>query len=128
MAFYAKSESEITPVAPGEGPPGGGEGPPLVIWGPGDPRPTLPIAGWDPGSGTFPPPVVEPPLDFWGPNDPRPTPPIAEPPWGWGNRPPDVSVPGFKVTYIWTAETGWMTIIIPTGPTVTPSKKGPGSA
>ena len=35
-------------------PPGGGTEPPLGIWGPGDPRPTLPIAGWDPGTGNFP--------------------------------------------------------------------------
>ena len=47
MAFYAKSETAITPV---EKPPEG-ELPPLVIWGPGDPRPTLPIAGWNPGTG-----------------------------------------------------------------------------
>jgi hypothetical protein len=50
--------------------------PPLGIWGPSDPRPTNPIAGWNPGTGTFPP---MPPLGFWGPNDPRPTNPIA----GW---------------------------------------------
>lgn len=35
--------------------------PPLGIWGPGDPRPTLPIAGWDPIHGTFPPGVITPP-------------------------------------------------------------------
>ena len=29
--------------------------PPLGIWGPTDPRPTHPIAGWNPGTGTFPP-------------------------------------------------------------------------
>ena len=47
--------------------------PPLVIWGPSDPRPTLPIAGWDPGSGTWPdrpppdqpPPQVEKPHEGW---------------------------------------------------------------
>src|SRR5580765_3930835 len=36
-------------------PPGGGGGqPPLGIWGPSDPRPTNPIAGFDPIHGTFP--------------------------------------------------------------------------
>ena len=28
--------------------------PPLGIWGPTDPRPTHPIAGWNPGTGTWP--------------------------------------------------------------------------
>jgi hypothetical protein len=46
-----------TPVPPD---PGTGQ-PPLIIWGPGDPRPTLPIAGWDPIHGTFPPGPVTPP-------------------------------------------------------------------
>ena len=65
MAFYAKSETAITPV---EKPPDGGELPPLVIWGPGDPRPTLPIAGWNPGSGNWPDTTgaAEPPDGFWG--------------------------------------------------------------
>jgi hypothetical protein len=51
------------PVDPGYSPPwaqvpgGGGQPqPPLGIWGPGDPRPTLPIAGWNPGTGTWPTP------------------------------------------------------------------------
>jgi hypothetical protein len=119
--YYVKSSSPITPIdAPPVIPP------PLVIWGPGDPRPTVPIAGWDPATGGWPepPPTEELPDGIWGPDDPRPTVPIAEPPWGWGGKPPEPpEVPGFKVTYIWTAETGWMTIIIPTGPTVTPSKR-----
>ena len=63
-SFYAK----ITPIAP---PTDGGPPvipPDLIIWGPGDPRPTLPIAGWDPGTGTFPPPPAEtqPPDGWWG--------------------------------------------------------------
>jgi hypothetical protein len=66
----------ITPLAAPEQPPQ----PPLGIWGPSDPRPTLPIAGWDPGTGTFPKPQPpQPPLVIWGPGDPRPTLPIA----GW---------------------------------------------
>ena len=107
------------PVDPGYSPPwaqvpGGGGGQPPGIWGPTDPRPTNPIAGWDPGSGTFPPgrppgvpthPVYNPPYPdnslpgqqpgIWGPTDPRPTPPIyippagAEPPLGiWGPTDP----------------------------------------
>lgn len=128
MTFYYKSEAELTQVNPPEGGGGPGEGPPLVIWGPGDPRPTLPISGWNPGTGTWPdpPPVIELPPQIWGPTDPRPTVPIAEPPWGWGNpapKPPIPESPKYKVTYIWTAETGWVTIIIPLGPTATPSKK-----
>lgn len=66
--------------------------PPLGIWGPGDPRPTLPIAGWNPGTGTFPPftPPVQPPLGIWGPGDPRPTLPIAGWNPGTGTFPPFV--------------------------------------
>ena len=113
--------------------------PPLVIWGPGDPRPTNPIAGpgrpphWgiaqDPGYG-----IEEgggkPPLGFWGPNDPRPTPPIAEPPWGWGNPAPPINLPPDPIPevevewkYGWTVTTGWIVIGIPTSPVPTPSKK-----
>jgi hypothetical protein len=115
--YYAKSASPITSVAP----------PDLIIWGPGDPRPTLPIAGWDPGTGGWPdpPPVLPPPLDFWGPNDPRPTVPIAEPPWGWGNPAPPAPIPdppNFKVMNVWTEVTGWFVAIIPLGPTPTPSR------
>jgi hypothetical protein len=65
----------ITPLASPEAPQ-----PPLGIWGPSDPRPTNPIAGWNPGTGNFPtPPTPQPPLVTWGPGDPRPTLPIA----GW---------------------------------------------
>lgn len=119
MIYYAKSDSPITPATVEEVPP------PLVIWGPGDPRPTLPIAGWKPGSGTFPPTTEPLPPTIWGPGDPRPTVPIAEPPWGWGNPAPvpPVDDTRFKITYVWTPETGWMTVIVPTGPTVTPSKR-----
>lgn len=122
MMYYAKSESPIQPAEASEVPP------PLIIWGPGDPRPTLPIAGWNPGSGTWPiPPAPEQPPDgYWGAGGGMPTNPIAEPPWGWGNpapQPPVDVTPKFDVKYIWTAETGWMTVIVPTGPTVTPSKK-----
>ena len=124
MAYFAKSDSPIALVDKPDGPPT----PPLVIWGPGDPRPTLPIAGWNPGTGTWPtpPPTEELPPTIWGPNDPRPTVPIAEPPWGWGGTPPTPPVPDspkFKVTCIWTPDTGWTTIIIPLGPTVTPSRR-----
>jgi hypothetical protein len=122
MTYYAQSDSPITPAT---GPGGGGEGPPLVIWGPGDPRPTLPIAGWNPGTGTWPtPPPTQPPPEInW---DPMPTNPIAEPPWGWGNpapKPPVDPVPGWKIMYGWTSSTGWIVFAIPTKPVPTPSKK-----
>jgi hypothetical protein len=104
--------------------------PPLVIWGPGDPRPTLPIAGWDPGTGTFPPwtPAPQPPLVIWGPGDPRPTLPIAgwDPDHGnWPDAPIDPTDPPqgpVDWKYLWTPETGWVVVGIPTGPVPTPSK------
>ena len=65
----------ITPIGGTEPPQ-----PPLGIWGPSDPRPTNPIAGWKSGhrylSARS---IPQPPLGMWGPNDPRPTNPIA----GW---------------------------------------------
>ena len=129
MTFYVKSESEIVPLGQGETPPP--EQPPLVIWGPGDPRPTLPIAGWNPGTGAWPKPPdppVEPPPDLIAGWDPMPSNPIAEPPWGWGsnNPPPKPEVPpasGWKVMYGWTPTTGWFVFAIPTGPVPTPSGK-----
>jgi len=70
-------------------PPGGGTEPPLGIWGPTDPRPTHPIAGFDPIHGTFPDQGLpgQPPLVIWGPSDPRPTLPIAGWNPGTGNFP-----------------------------------------
>jgi hypothetical protein len=75
----------ITPLT-GDG--GGLPQPPLGIWGPSDPRPTNPIAGWNPGTGTWPTPPGQPPLGIWGPNDPRPTNPIAGWNPGTGTFPP----------------------------------------
>ena len=118
--YYAQSDSPISAVESPEGVP-----PPLVIWGPGDPRPTLPIAGWDPGTGTWPPATEDLPDHIWGPTDPRPTVPIAEPPWGWGGTPPEIPAPPnfpFKPVAAWTPETGWVTILVPTGPVPTPSR------
>jgi hypothetical protein len=129
MAYFAKSDAPIALVEKPDAPPT----PPLVIWGPGDPRPTVPIAGpgrppnWgmanDPGYGIEVTPI---PPQIWGPTDPRPTVPIAEPPWGWGGTPPKPPVDpvkNFEIKYLWTAETGWITVILPTGAVVTPSKK-----
>ncbi|MFI5223830.1 MAG: hypothetical protein ACHQX3_06235 [Nitrospirales bacterium] len=49
------TKMSIVPGVPGKPqPPGGGTEPPLGIWGPTDPRPTHPIAGWNPGTGNFP--------------------------------------------------------------------------
>jgi len=87
------------PGSPGFRPPGGGGGgggqPPLGIWGPGDPRPTLPIAGWNPGTGNFPggPGGGQLPDGTWGPGDPRPTNPIVLPIPPDGETPPPVEVP-----------------------------------
>ena len=73
---------------------GGGPQPPLGIWGPGDPRPTNPIAGWDPATGAFPKPQPpSPPLVIWGPGDPQPTLPIAGWTPGSGTFPPGTSPP-----------------------------------
>ncbi len=123
MTYYYKSEAEVSAVPPPDKP----QAPPLVIWGPGDPRPTLPIAGWNPGTGAWPdnpkPPTTPPPEIN---TDPMPSNPIAEPPWGWGNpapKPPVDPIPGWKITYGWTASTGWIVFAIPTKPIPTPSKK-----
>jgi hypothetical protein len=121
------------PVDPGYSPPWARPGPPLGIWGPGDPRPTLPIAGWDPIHGTWPTPPVQPPLGIWGPGDPRPTQPIAgfDPIHGTWPKPPrppgtagqlpasDPSGSGWVFGYVpgW----GWMWSYVPqVPPTTTP--------
>lgn len=76
------------------------------------PHPEHPIVlppdsgGWDP-------------VFIWGPTDPRPTPPIVIPP----DVPPSGNTPPIKFVPIWTPSTGWMTIGIPQGPVITPSKK-----
>jgi hypothetical protein len=96
-----------------------------VIWGPGDPRPTLPIAGWNPGTGAWPTPPGPPP-GIWGPGDPRPTLPISG--WNpidgtWPELPAEVpGLPG-KVEWkaIWTPQTGWAVIGIPAEGTLVPT-------
>ena len=99
------------------GDPGGQPQPPLGIWGPNDPRPTHPIAGWNPGTGTFPPgggqggpvdpgyspPWAQLPPGIWGPPGPWPTPPIVMP------IPPDT--PGMPPE-------GGVVAIIPAGTTL----------
>lgn len=108
--------------------------PPLIIWGPSDPRPTNPIAGFLPGSGTFPPWVPQPPLVIWGPSDPRPTFPISgwdpgtgtfpkpTPPGGVDPGPgPDtppapsqpiapIPIPGTPFVLYWTPVYGWVAV------------------
>jgi len=123
--------------------------PPLVIWGPGDGRPTNPIVLPLPPDAPYPDqglpgeqPVIDntlpgaqphpehpiylppgngawDPVYIWGPNDPRPTPPIVIPP----DVPAGPDVPAIKWKAIWTEKTGWVVIGIPQGPFPTPSKK-----
>lgn len=79
---------EIITLSPGDPPPRPHPEPPLGIWGPTDPRPTLPIAGWDPGTGTWPKPPQPPGGGSGGsvaivkpapPSDPPATPPEGSP-------------------------------------------------
>ena len=60
------------------------------------------------------------PVYIWGPGDGRPTPPIVIPPDGETDD-------GLEIKFVagWTPETGWVTvgIIVPGGPTPTPSKR-----
>lgn len=106
------------------------DGPPKPdgIWGPTDPRPTNPIAGFDPIHGTFPP--WQRPDGIWGPNDPRPANPIAGfdpihgtfPPW----VPPTTPPPAFPVqlpegnapgaVWAWVPGKGWGWVFVPTMP------------
>lgn len=104
--------------------------PPLGIWGPNDPRPTLPIAGWDPIHGTWPNPP-SPPLGIWGPGDPRPTLPIAGWNPGTGQFPPWVPPPGAQpptfpvqlpegnapgAVWAWVPGKGWGWVFVPSMP------------
>lgn len=109
------------PIAPG--------GPPPTIWpGPGPlPHPEHPIA---PGG---PPPTI------W-PSPGHPAHPIYLPPGIWPNPPegqaplpehpivippPDTAPPGtppLEVKVAWTPATGWVVVLVPTGPHPAPSK------
>jgi hypothetical protein len=92
---------------PGTRPPGQGgpmPQPPISqlpdgTWGPGDPRPTLPISGWNPGTGEFP-----------------------KPPEGGGGE----GERKFEMKTAWSAQTGWIVIFVPAEGTLvpTPSKEG----
>lgn len=96
---------------------------PLGTWGPNDPRPTNPIAGWNPGTGNFPGEGGgggQPPLGIWGPGDPRPTLPIAgwDPGTGtWPDHPPPVKPPEQgegNWTWAWSPQQGrWMWVRLP---------------
>jgi len=120
-------------------PPGTGTPqPPLGIWGGAPiPVPTPPIY--------LPPTTPQPPLVIWGPNDPRPENPIVIPPGGIGpgvpthpiflpvfpthpivlpdpGEPPSEEKPPLEVKVGWTAETGWVVVLVPTGAHPTPSR------
>ena len=95
------------------------------IWGPTDPRPANPIAGFDPIHGTFP---DRPPLGFWGPNDPRPANPIAgfDPIHGtFPERPtnppsfpgqlPGSNAPGWVYAFVPGRGWGWVYVPVPPG-------------
>lgn len=62
LSYGPPKTVELIPMSyvPGvpEKPEPGPDDPPLSIWGPGDPRPTHPIAGFDPIHGTWPKPPV----------------------------------------------------------------------
>jgi len=108
--------------------------PPLGIWGPSDPRPTLPIAGWNPGTGAWP-PYTPPqrPDGIWGPGDPRPTNPIAGfdpihgtwPIGGGGQIPgmpgqlPSSDPEGSGWVFAFVPGYGWMWAYVPPKPPVT---------
>lgn len=126
------------PGAPGYHPPGGDH-----IWGPPGPWPTPPIH-MPPGQGGGNPPGI------WGPPGPWPTPPIHLPPDSikppiplppgiWPNPPegtapipehpivippPEGSppnTPALEVKTLWSAQTGWVVVLVPTGEHVAPS-------
>jgi hypothetical protein len=84
----------ITPLGGDTQPPVGGGTPP-GIWGPTDPRPTHPIAGWNPGTGTWP----QPPYPDQG-LPPFPSHPIVIPPGGQSPPRPDQSLPPFPTNPI----------------------------
>ena len=106
--FLCKERTAISPV---EKPPEGGL-PPLVIWGPGDPRPRCrspdnPGTGVTAGTG-----ARQPIPALRGAGRQFPNYPIAEPPWGWGNPPPDNRKCRRRkaVKYGWTEATGWFVL------------------
>jgi hypothetical protein len=74
-------------VVPPEQPPG--------IWGPNDPRPTLPISGWNPGTGQFP-----------------------EVPGGGGEG---EHKPKFERKIGWSEQTGWVVVFVPAEGTLVPT-------
>ena len=105
------------------------------IYNPGGPPGSSPPGFWGGGMG----PGVKPqppfpgggggdPPGIWGPPGPWPTPPIAFPP-GWiGGLPPGgggggggEEQPKFEVKVGWSAETGWVVVLVPQFPHPTPS-------
>ena len=95
----------ITPLGGGTEPP---TPQPPGIWGPSDPRPTLPIAGWNPGTGNFPqppgggapPPVPSHPIYGTSRSLPIHYPPGTRPPWAGGGRSSDRSSTGTTSRYL----------------------------
>jgi hypothetical protein len=103
---------------------------PPYIWGPSDPRPTNPIAGFDPIHGTWPDQgLPKPPLGIWGPTDPRPgyglpgPQPHPEHPIVLPPDLPETTPEGGKIDWktAWTPTTGWVVIGIPAEGTLVPT-------
>ncbi len=105
VEFIAMSPDDTVPGRPQPQPP-------LGIWGPTDPRPTLPIAGWNPGTGTW--PGATGPSGPTGPGLPEGSKVAVLSPVPEGQTPPaappaDASVhminlgPGTTPTYAWVA-------------------------
>ena len=88
-------EASLTGLGIGGGPIPPGEGPPLGIWGPNDPRP---------GYG-----LPEPPPGIWGPTDPRPSHPIVipRPPVDPPEQPTQPKPPPDGGGWGWHPDYGW---------------------
>ena len=128
------------PTPPIHFPPGqGGGGQPPGIWGgPIDPYPDHGLPGrpgtWPPQRPphpahpiVLPPDSIKPPIPIpptiW-PNPPEGTAPHPEHPIVYPDpiKPPDgVEGPALEVQVIWTAQTGWAVVLVPTGEHVAPS-------
>lgn len=105
---------------------GGPAQPPLGMWGPSDPRPTNPIAGWNPGTGTWPTPPTG---SGGGPVDPGYSPPWAQvptepPPTGEAGEDGFLKPPPEDGGWGYHEEYGWL--YSPGADKATPKKRSSG--